>query len=80
MSNECRINARVPGPLADAIAERAEAAGLSVSDVYRAAVIRELERPLDRKARSFVAAWLDGFADADTATATADALDAQKDS
>lgn len=61
MPTSALIQARVPEQLHEALTERAETAGVSTSDVVRAALVRELERPVDKRTRSAVASWLEGF-------------------
>jgi hypothetical protein len=55
-----QITTRVPGALARAIEQRAEQLNVRPSDVARVALVREVAAPLDRRARSFVDAWLEG--------------------
>jgi hypothetical protein len=65
MQSEVRVTARLPQRLLDAVAARAEAENITRSDVVRAAVAREVSRPVDRRSRLFLEQWLAGEVEAD---------------
>lgn len=60
MSNDVRLQIRLPGRLAMCVKERAHALGVSVGDVAREGLVRAVTAPLDKRSRLFLDAWLEG--------------------
>lgn len=60
MSSSTVFHTRVPEQLAEAVADRAESLGITVPDVVRSALVREVTAPFDKMSRAAVELWLAG--------------------